>query len=440
MNTNPQDFIVNTPHDDFITQMQQRVIWNFSLFHLGIGILTIPSSFFANDPFTLYINIIACLFDFVPILLIVLFKRYRSAAQMLIVVAMCATIFNAIASNMDISIVTVVWYFVIIVFAHLVLGLNWSVSAAAVSFGSVTAFAILRILNLNLINPNLLDRNIFIGSPIALLISFAALLYLLIIYTRIHKVMFRQILQSDKEKSQYLGIMTHDIRNYLGSITVISEYMRSEFEHCTDKGFTIESLKNLDLLDQASSSVLSMVNEIVDASQDIVLTKEIYVEEEEITQFVAPILQRYQLIAKEKGINFIISADSDKAFVAINRDKFSRVIENLLSNAVKFSNKGDTVTFYVNAAYGKVLITIADTGIGIPAELLDTVYEPFSKAGRAGTADEKSTGLGLSIVKKLVELHHGTIRIESKAGKGTKVFVELTAVNRRVNLNTTIEE
>ena len=111
--------------------------------------------------------------------------------------------------------------------------------------------------------------------------------------------------------------------------------------------------------------------------------------------------------------------------MAINKDRFSRAIENLLSNATKFSRKDDTITISTRCSGGPVVISVADTGIGIPQELRDKIFEPFTKAGRAGTADEKSIGLGLSMVKKTVHLHGGNIRFESEVGKGSTFFIQL---------------
>jgi two-component system sensor histidine kinase VicK len=96
--------------------------------------------------------------------------------------------------------------------------------------------------------------------------------------------------------------------------------------------------------------------------------------------------------------------------------------------ALKFSRKGDTVTVATSCEPGYAVISVADTGIGIPEEIKGALFEQYTNSGRSGTAGEKSIGLGLSIVKRLVELHNGTIRFESQEEKGTTFYIRLKGI------------
>jgi signal transduction histidine kinase len=103
-----------------------------------------------------------------------------------------------------------------------------------------------------------------------------------------------------------------------------------------------------------------------------------------------------------------------------------RVIMNLLTNAIKFSHKGGTIEVeLVNNLDNSFTISVKDQGIGIAEDKLAKIFEPFSGSSKAGTLNEKSIGLGLSIAKKIVGLHNGTIRVESKLGVGSNFMVTM---------------
>ncbi len=102
-----------------------------------------------------------------------------------------------------------------------------------------------------------------------------------------------------------------------------------------------------------------------------------------------------------------------------------RVVENLLSNAVKFTDPGGQITISLKQEGRRVMLQISDTGIGIPAHLQPTLFNMFTKAGREGTQGETTTGLGLYIVKQIVEMHGGTIRVVSQENVGTSFFIHL---------------
>jgi two-component system sensor histidine kinase VicK len=104
-------------------------------------------------------------------------------------------------------------------------------------------------------------------------------------------------------------------------------------------------------------------------------------------------------------------------------------LENLLSNAVKFTHAGGQVTISLKNKGKKVLLQVSDTGIGIPQKLQTSIFDKFTKANRKGTKGESTTGLGLFIVKQIVDIHHGKIWLESEEGIGTTFFIELPSIS-----------
>jgi len=109
----------------------------------------------------------------------------------------------------------------------------------------------------------------------------------------------------------------------------------------------------------------------------------------------------------------------------LNADAFGRVVDNLVSNALKFTPAGGRVTVALQEREGRALLSVRDTGIGIPAALHAGLFEKFSVSARPGVGGEAATGLGLFITRQIVQLHRGKVWVESQEGAGTCFFVEL---------------
>ena len=111
----------------------------------------------------------------------------------------------------------------------------------------------------------------------------------------------------------------------------------------------------------------------------------------------------------------------------IDQDKFLRVFNNVVMNAIKFSPRGGKIRIRIKSSLQGVLVTVQDNGIGIPPEISDKIFDPFTSAKRAGTAGEQPFGLGLYISKQIIEAHQGRIWFESSPAEGTQFFIQLPA-------------
>jgi signal transduction histidine kinase len=148
-------------------------------------------------------------------------------------------------------------------------------------------------------------------------------------------------------------------------------------------------------------------------------------ERTELNRFLEETVEKWQTQKGSKQIEMISRVVP--AFAAINHEKFQRVIDNLVGNALKFSKEGSRVDVTLNKKAPNIIIEVTDHGIGIPKDKLPIIFEAFTRAGRPGLNGEQSTGLGLSIVKQIVEKHKGTINVESEEGKGSTFKIVLPA-------------
>jgi cell cycle sensor histidine kinase DivJ len=131
------------------------------------------------------------------------------------------------------------------------------------------------------------------------------------------------------------------------------------------------------------------------------------------------------LKARENGVDLVTRAPDDLPVMNGDPRAFKQIVLNLVANAIKFTDRGGTVTVSAAVEGSRLLLGITDTGVGIAADDLKRIGDPFFQAGTTYQRRHEGTGLGLSIVKGLVGLHNGEINVQSKVGEGTTVSVAL---------------
>jgi PAS domain S-box-containing protein len=128
-----------------------------------------------------------------------------------------------------------------------------------------------------------------------------------------------------------------------------------------------------------------------------------------------------------KGLSIVFDTDTEEKIVACDPDKIERIVLNLISNAVKFTEPGGCISVNVWDRNEKVIISVKDTGIGIPEDKRNMIFEKFIQIDKSLRRNREGSGIGLSIVKALVELHDGSIKVQSECGKGSEFILEFPA-------------
>ncbi|MFH1800780.1 MAG: HAMP domain-containing sensor histidine kinase [Candidatus Omnitrophota bacterium] len=224
----------------------------------------------------------------------------------------------------------------------------------------------------------------------------------------------RLLREKDKIKSEYVLRVTHDIRQDLAAI-------QSCIEPVT-MGITgpLASAQE-DLLHRAIARSMQLIV-YVDALLDITklkLTEQLKMESVSLHELAQNISVQVGELARNRQLSFEFKIDNEPVMIRGVRVYLEEALLNLLKNSLKYTLAGGKIVFEVAASGDWVSIRIEDTGIGIPAEDLPHVFEEFYRANNAKSREKKGTGLGLSITKHVVEMHQGTIEVESALGKGT---------------------
>ena len=226
----------------------------------------------------------------------------------------------------------------------------------------------------------------------------------------------RQIEAANRHKSEFLANMSHELRTPLNAIIGFSEVLGERL-------FGELNEKQAEYTDDILSSgrhLLSLINEILDLSKVEAGRMEL-----ELATFDLPTaLENARTFVRERAVRHAITLDLSVDerlgdFIGDER-KIKQILLNLLSNAVKFTSEGGRVVINAKQTDGAVEISVSDTGIGIAPEDQPKIFEEFRQVGGDYAHKKEGTGLGLTLAKKFVELHGGTIWVESEVGKGSK--------------------
>ena len=226
----------------------------------------------------------------------------------------------------------------------------------------------------------------------------------------------KQIEAANRHKSEFLANMSHELRTPLNAIIGFSEVLGERL-------FGELNEKQAEYTDDILSSgrhLLSLINEILDLSKVEAGRMEL-----ELATFDLPTaLENARTFVRERAVRHAITLDLSVDerlgdFVGDER-KIKQILLNLLSNAVKFTPEGGRMNLSAKQADGAVEISVSDTGIGIAPEDQPKIFEEFRQVGGDYAHKKEGTGLGLTLAKKFVELHGGTIWVESEVGKGSK--------------------
>ena len=231
--------------------------------------------------------------------------------------------------------------------------------------------------------------------------------------------------EASQAKTDFLSSMSHDIRTPMNAIVGMTELALARRDN------PVQIDESLSVIRTASEHLLRLINDILDMSRiesgHIVLVKELFSQREEVEKIVT----RALALAGKKGQTFSHSFQvrHDKCIGDVLR--IHQILENLISNAVKFTPEGGRVSFAVtelpqkNEQIGWYRFVVADTGIGISPEDIPHIFEVFFRVESARVGHTEGSGLGLSIIKNIVDYKGGTIKVESEPGQGTRFTVDL---------------
>ncbi len=246
--------------------------------------------------------------------------------------------------------------------------------------------------------------------------------------------------QANLAKSEFLSRMSHELRTPMNSILGFGQLFQME------KTLNVTQKKSIQHILDSGKHLLNLINEVLDISRIESGHIELLPELVPINSVIRETLESVQPQANERHLNFeLINHSDDQLYVFADRQRLKQVLLNFLSNAVKYNREGGSVTIMnelmpeTEAGIIPVRISITDTGLGISASNITKLFMPFERIG-AETTPTEGTGLGLAVVKKLIDAMGGKIGVESLLGKGSTFWIEFPRsvdhLKSHKNLNT----
>ena len=234
----------------------------------------------------------------------------------------------------------------------------------------------------------------------------------------------RELEQASQYKSDFLANMSHELRTPLNSLLILSKLLGEN----PNGNLTAEQVKFARTIESSGNDLLTLINDILDLSK---------IEAGHVTIEAAPVAAQrlaadlrkvFEPLAQQRGLQLVVDVRPDMpASFETDRMRLEQVLKNLLSNAIKFTEQGSVTLRMGSAASDALEFRVIDTGIGIAESQREAIFEAFRQADGTISRRFGGTGLGLSISRELVRLLGGTIRLESKPGKGSTFIVSLPA-------------
>ena len=234
-------------------------------------------------------------------------------------------------------------------------------------------------------------------------------------------------LEATRLKSEFLANMSHELRTPLNAILGLSEALREQ----TYGPLTPRQSQSLDTIHSSGEHLLSLINDILDLSKIEAGKLELNLAQVNVSEFCESCLVFVRTQAMQKKIGVTFEHDDNVAQLSVDPRRLKQILVNLLTNAVKFTPSGGHVGLSVTAPKGDdvVRFTVWDTGIGIAIDDAAKLFRAFTQIESGLTRPQEGTGLGLALVAKLVELHGGSVTLESELGKGSRFIVTLPMVD-----------
>ncbi|WP_195923279.1 ATP-binding protein [Clostridium tepidum] len=241
-----------------------------------------------------------------------------------------------------------------------------------------------------------------------------------------------ELLNESREYNQliteFLSNISHELKTPLNVIFTAVQLL-GFYEKDVNNDINYEKQdKYLKLIKQNCYRLMKLINNLLDTTKLDSGYLKLNLVNYNIVSLIEEITLSVTSYAESKGINIIFDTNVEEKIIAVDPDKIERIILNLLSNSIKFTNPGGNIFVNIKDAGEHVYIHVKDTGVGMPSDKLESIFQRFFQIDKTLKKNKEGTGIGLHLVKSFVEMHKGEITINSELGKGTEFIIKLPAI------------
>ncbi len=256
-----------------------------------------------------------------------------------------------------------------------------------------------------------------------------------------NKKLLDEIVEYDKLKTAFFANISHEFKTPLNLILSTLQLLNSYLKKCNDNNCSVDKDKYISIMKQNCFRLLKLINNLIDITRIDSGFISLNLQNENIVSIIEDTTMSVVEYAHNHGIDLQFDTEIEERIVACDVDKIERIILNLLSNAVKFTRPGGSIWVNLKEEKQHIILSVKDTGIGIPTDKLNAIFERFRQVNLTLTRDHEGSGIGLSLVKSLAEMHGGTIDVKSKLGSGSEFIVRIPAETlheENINLSNSI--
>lgn len=241
-----------------------------------------------------------------------------------------------------------------------------------------------------------------------------------------HQVQIRALQEADRIKDQWLSILSHELRTPVHAIMGFASILEDELEGTLNE----QQKKYVLRLEDCADHMIRLVNDLLEVGRIRAGKFEMIPQEIDMGEVIVDVYHVMKIFAQSKNISLSFDNAENLPLVVADRERMAQVLSNLIHNAIKFTPEGGHVRIKSRIYYNRfVKVEVEDTGIGIPDDMLDTLFRPFSQVEGTNTRKHGGLGLGLAICKHIVDAHGGRITVTSREGFGSTFLFAIPTVN-----------
>jgi signal transduction histidine kinase len=239
-----------------------------------------------------------------------------------------------------------------------------------------------------------------------------------------NKLLEEQRRQNDL-KAQIVSALSHDLKTPVNIIYSAAQLIENTHPTESACSYCVYLFKQLKTMKQNCHRLVRLINNFIDLNKIDTGYFRLNLHNWDIIKVIEDITLSIAEYTNSKQIELVFDTEIEEKLLACDAEQLERVILNLLSNAIKFTPSNGKIEVNIKDKSESILISIKDSGTGIPGHMLDTIFEPYEQVDFSLRKKVEGSGLGLSIVKSIIDMHEGTIKVASEPGKGSEFLIEL---------------
>jgi len=232
-------------------------------------------------------------------------------------------------------------------------------------------------------------------------------------------------LELDKLRAAFFTNISHEFKTPLNVIISAGQMLDLVIRKNCDTESYNKAYKYILSIRKNGYRMLRLISNLIDITRIDTGHFKIRPANNDIVRVVEDTIMLVAGYIENKNIKLVFDTETEEKIIACDSDMIERAILNLLSNSVKFTPKGGNIYVNIYLKDDKIMISVKDTGTGIPSDMLDSIFERFIQVDKTISSNMEGSGIGLSLVKSIVGMHNGSIRVESEFGNGSEFIIEL---------------